>query len=521
MPLEERQNTPTPTQPFHDTLRELLARLAILSVNDLQQKAPSGSINETSAIKKFEPSSGLISNFAKEFGVPLPDVLWAFSVIFSPSRAGDCVVATVLREQAREQDPTRSLFTLYLTINKGIWSSDDEKYSKKWQDAVNRAMSGTMPDFPDLWNSLTQNCKERIKGYAESAKQNVFGVTKEPNDLLKISCMETLNDIAASASSAGPASFLVALDKLLKRMERDVDQNVAEVLALLTKKCWKFLKKYGDEFQKLFVQLPKLRTKPKLRTEPTVINSLSLGHPERARYFLKTIENLAKLPRAFNTYLKFWGVLVSKESWFEIKFLPYPLHMPSNSSVLAVMSNISKLTTSDMEDATKIVRKKRNHNPHCEIQMLQYMHKLEDKSGIWNVIGCSKRQCLACAELLRASDFLFKESHGKAYFQQLLSIEEWLKDNKDMQSAIKGLNQELVESVEECNSTKQTNKYVEPDSPICQDSSSSTIRNLHRPEERDLFHPRNIQAPTLPQEPSQPNVPICLPNWKLIVEPKE
>ncbi|KAI0438895.1 hypothetical protein F4803DRAFT_554595 [Xylaria telfairii] len=500
MPPENRQYTPMQRQPFHVTLTELSARLAILNVNDRQQKDPSGSIDGRSVIKQFEPSSGLISDFAKVFDVPLPDVLWAFSLIFSPSRDGSCVVASVLREKPQNQDPRRSLFTLYLMINKGSWSSNDKKYSQKWQDAVNSAINENMSDFSDLWSSLTQNCKKRIEDYVESAKRNMFGVMKEPkmqNPQLVQNCTKTFENIATLARSACPSGFYVALNQLLGRIKRDTGPDPEKDLASLTEECWKFLKKHGDDFQDLFACLPKRRT----ASEHT--DSLGLRYPERARLFLQTIENFAKLPRAFNTYLKFRGVLVSSKSRLEIELLDYSLIAQGDGlpmlSISSVMGMISKLTTTNVEDAKDVVRDSEGNNPHCEIQMLEYMDKMKKKSGIWNVIGSSKRQCLACAGLLRESDFLFKESHGKAYFQQFISNGRWLRDNKEMRSAIEKLNAELSKSVRENNFEEQEKKmesvqkkYNEPDSPIRQDWSPDTIRNLDLSKECDLSHPENI-----------------------------
>ncbi|KAI0454468.1 hypothetical protein F5B21DRAFT_524675 [Xylaria acuta] len=522
MSPEQRENTPIPTELFHDALTELLAKLAISSFNDPQQKPPSGSINKTSVIKQFESSSGLISDFAEEFGVSLPDVLWAFSLIFSPSRSGGYVVASVLGEQEQAQDTKKSLFTLYLTMNKGTWSSDDTKYREKWQDAVNCAVNGTMPDSSDLWSSLTQHCKERIESYAESVGETVLGVIKEPkepNPSLKKSCTETRDDIAKWARLVKPTEFPVALKVLLENIEQD--WNYVDALTSLTEKCWEFLNDHGDNFQDLFAKLPERSS------APIYIGPVRWTHGGRARLFLKTIENFAKLPRAWMTCLKFLNVLVSKKALFKIQLLPYlsikqaNKHAQANchgranrsrmlldSSIIAVKSKISQLTKPNVLEAEEIIMERKNHNPRCEIQLLQYFYH-KDKPGVWNVIGCSKRQCLACSALLRASDFLFEEGHGKAYFQQLLSIEGWLENDKDMASAITTLNQELTKTITEYNLIKKT-RYVEPDSPICQDWSPNTLRNLHISEERNLFRPKNIQAPTLPQEPSQPNVPMCL-----------
>ncbi|KAH8157830.1 hypothetical protein CIB48_g10414, partial [Xylaria polymorpha] len=503
MPPENRQNTPGSTT-FHDTLTELLARLAILSINDSQQEPPSGSIHETSVIKQFEPSSRLISDFAEEFGIPLPDVLWAFSLIFSPSRAGNCVVASVLRQQPQDQDSKKSLFTLYLTINKGIWSHHDKEYSRKWQNGINLVMNGTMPDSSDLLRSVTQHCKKRMQGYAESVERTVLGIIKnpkKPNPLLKKSCEETSADIAAWAKSNKPTDFHVDLNNLLEKIGKDWSSMNA--LTSLAEDCWKFLNNHGDEFKKLFAKLPK-------SSDVSIHNdSLGLKHPERARLFLKTIENFAKLPRAFSICLKFRNVLVSKKARFKIQLLDYSSITQVNRrrmpSITEVKSKVPDFTVTKVEEVEHAVMEKENQNPHCEIQLLQYFYG-KDISGVWNVIGCSKRQCLACSALLRASDFLFEESHGKAYFQQLLSIEEWLENNEDTKSGITNLNQKLVKS-KGYDVTKWTT-HAEPDSPIGQDWSPSTLNNLYISGKRSLFHSENTHARTLPPEPSQLDVPI-------------
>ncbi|KAI0908392.1 hypothetical protein F4823DRAFT_563867 [Ustulina deusta] len=104
-----------PTQSFRDILIELSDAFAILSVDHPRQMSPSGTIDNSSGIKQFERSSKF--DLIEEIGVPLPDILWVFALIFSPSRGGAHIVASVPREQPPELDDTKSLFTLYLTTN--------------------------------------------------------------------------------------------------------------------------------------------------------------------------------------------------------------------------------------------------------------------------------------------------------------------------------------------------------------------------------------------------------------------
>ncbi|KAI0485636.1 hypothetical protein F4859DRAFT_528594 [Xylaria cf. heliscus] len=477
MSLENSQDTPTQIESFHDTLTELLSRLAFVNVDDIQQKTPSGSINEPSDIRQFQTSSGLISDFAEVFGIPLPDVLWAFSLIFSLSRCGSYVVASVLREQPQDQDPEKSLFILYLTINKGTWRPSDEAYKTKWQVAVDSNINETMPSFPDLWSTVTQKCRKRITDYAKQVNEKSGAIIKgleESEQFLLKSCRGTSNGSSTAALSTVPTLFPIFPESLFE----EIKQHLAEtskvgVSKLLTEECWNFLNEHGDPFQKLFAHQPANSSAPEVKLS------------------LKTIENFAKLPRALCTYLKFREVLISRGARLRIELLHYSHnsdHGPFNASMEAVKSKISKLTSRNVTKIIEDIEKKRKHPPHCEIQMLQYFDEDKDKSGVWNVIGCSKRQCLACAKLLRASDFLFKESHGKAYFQQLLSIETWLEGNAKRNSAITALNQELAESINRKRNLRiQTNKekgptekgYIEPDSPIRQDYRLSTLRKLH------------------------------------------
>ncbi len=73
----------------------------------------------------------------------------------------------------------------------------------------------------------------------------------------------------------------------------------------------------------------------------------------------------------------------------------------------------------EREGAGDIVREQIDYGPHCEIQMLRSLNK--GRAGIWNVMGCNKRPCFACARMPQASDFLFEQSHGTAYRQNFLS----------------------------------------------------------------------------------------------------
>ncbi|KAI0433232.1 hypothetical protein F5Y09DRAFT_338835 [Xylaria sp. FL1042] len=461
---------------FHHALVELSAALALLSVIQPQLEPPAGTIETTdgkSNVKQFERPVGF--DFTERAGVELPEILWAFAVIFSPSRDGKHVVASVLREEPQENDESKSLFTLYLTKNGGIWSGDDEQYRDRWQDAVNNKISSL--DFSSgLWAELINFCICRAKEYVKHAKNCFKGIPedeKRREELLKEICGKELQE-----SNPGIIELLKNINGEIKcsRSQQGPRKFIEE--------CWGKLSS-GDNVDQFAKLLERLRSD---NASPETGRSSKPEHPDRRLSLFKCVDNLAKLPRAFRTFSKFQSRLVSNGAQLRIELLSNPEQSYFNE----VRSAIDRLANEQRSGPTEVnaqnvkkikarqVRKAKENigrslEPHCEIQMLQHFQTSE-RTGVWNVMGCSKRPCFACAKLLEASGFLFKESHGKAYHHYFLSAKEWLESNKEMKPAIEDLRRDVVGRVRAYREGKGTKiGYQEPDSPVFQDSNMSRL----------------------------------------------
>ncbi|KAJ8128764.1 hypothetical protein O1611_g4868 [Lasiodiplodia mahajangana] len=434
----------TPSQPFLDVLTELSAGLAILSVIQRQQEAPPGTISEN-PVRRFNSASE--SEFVDKIQVPLPDLLWAFSLLFSPSREWPHVVASVLREEPQNQ------FTLYLANNRGSRSPEEEEYSNKWQKAVNS------DDKTDLWPELAGTCTKRLESYT--------GINTISADAISEQFCKEIRDFATRASPGEPTGFPSALMNLI---EKDLVPKLGNKASStpLADKCWQFLRDHGDQFNEMFAQLPRWPSYRDadlpLSAHPTQLTLLS---------FRKAIENLAKLPRALSIFNEFRDALVSKGARFEIKLIPAPdtNGAPGPSKAIKAIKTLTApleksglIASHKVKEAIGIASRQQDRKPHCEIQMVQYFDQNQaERAGTWNVMGSSKRPCFACASLLRCSDFLFKESHGKAYPQHFQPAVKWFENNPNMKSAIRALKEDVVMRI---NSYKRALKqeYEVPDS---------------------------------------------------------
>ncbi|KAI3327683.1 hypothetical protein HD806DRAFT_531020 [Xylariaceae sp. AK1471] len=468
---------------------ELEAGLAILSVFQQQQKAPDDIPGKPSTIQQFGDAPAF--DFTKETGIRLLDVLWALSIIFSPSRTGKYVVASVLRRQPLGQDSAKSLFTLYLTTNEGSWPPDIGNYSKMWQEAVNCTLKETVLDYSsDLWQQLTCFCGDRTTGYRDLAKSNVLGKRRNPKGGLNTSqekrrendqnesqasfeSHETFNDFDCWRPTGSLVTIYEDLKNLLLEIKNELESGTNDKSSHIRtiEKCWQFTHKNGD-------RLPKL--------QEALVERNDFQYPERARLFLKTIENLGKLARAFHFFDKFRKALILQHARFEIKFIDSPkmanreVTLSDDDYYKEVHKRINELTRSNSLKAVTTARahetirklERSSSKPHCEIQMLQYVDTLMDseKSGTWKAIGCSKSPCFSCARLIEHSDFICDKSHDKVYFQSFKSVEGWL-SNSNMRFAVRALKNNVLRRIKK----PWEKMYYNPDSPTFQDSRSSTL----------------------------------------------
>ncbi|KAI1422790.1 hypothetical protein F5Y12DRAFT_596575 [Xylaria sp. FL1777] len=449
---------PPPTPSSHETLIELSAALTILDVIQPQQESASGNITEDSVFEKFASSSDL--SFANNIGVDLPDILWAVALIFSRSRGGEHVVASVLREQPQKEDRTKSFFTLYLTTNARFWSKGDRAYRWKWQNAVN--CDANPLDFKSaLWMELTRCCSERITGYTEQA----------------LKCFEGIRDEDLQGSDAWIREFLEHVKGELGKGPWN-----EKFVRSLVEDCWdKFPKENGDQFDAWYTRLREEVAPLERRTSSGPV------YPDKKLIMLRNLTNLMKVPRAYRIFAKFQNTLVSKGARLEIKLLRGP-GVRYSEEIEAAIDKLAneqnhRMSESEVKEAKAKVRW--HVQPHCEIQMLQYFPPSvpspvpsSEREDVWNVMGCSKRPCFACAKILRASGFLFKESHGKAYRQFFLSAEKWLTDDSKMKAAVEELKEKAVKRVREYE--PKSTKMDEPDSPLLSDWKFDTLQTLEQ-----------------------------------------
>ncbi|KAI0539342.1 hypothetical protein GGR58DRAFT_464698 [Xylaria digitata] len=441
-----------PTQPFRDTLVELSAGLAILGKAQCQQKSPSG-IMEGGLIKKFDRL-----DLIEKTGISLPEILWAFALIFSPSRNGKHVVASVLREETQKQEPEKPLFTIYLAANsKECRETWTPTYNKKWENAVNHPTSTPLDFSSNLWRELTRTCIKRIKDYMKLAKKQFRG-EKGKN---------TLQEIKTWLPSESSSEFAIELISLLEKIKETIENNPYNEgdLRSLVQDCWEIT----------------LSEKNKKKFEATYENlKCDSTHPTRppSHKPLDRIQDLAKLPRAFKIFAKFQNILVLNEARLDIEEIPeitehdHILPAVDGDHTNLIQKAINNLASQNpkvkrLEDLKALVGTRKTGHLHCEVKMLQHIDQCreEERVGIWNVIGCSKRPCYTCAKLIEASGFLYKESHGKAYYQQFGSVGGWLEGNPRMKEAIEELKVEVVTSVQRYSRSGDRPMTPVPDSP--------------------------------------------------------
>ncbi|KAF2968452.1 hypothetical protein GQX73_g5073 [Xylaria multiplex] len=292
---------PEPTQPFRDTLVELSAGLAILGEVRCQQKDPSG-IMEGALIKKFDRF-----DLIEKIGISLPMILWAFALIFSPSRNGKHVVASVLREETPKQEPEKCIFTIYLAANnKECWQTLTLAYKKKWENAVNHPTSTPLDFSSDLWQELTHTCIERIKGYMKLAKKQFLGKKGK----------STLQEFETRLSSEPSPEFAIKLVSLLKKTKETIvklEKNLYNEsdLRFLVQYCWEITLSENNrkEFEAQYKHLQCDSTPP----------SPKPGHYKQIERMLDCIQDLAKLPLAFKVFAKLQDILVLNKAWLRIE----------------------------------------------------------------------------------------------------------------------------------------------------------------------------------------------------------
>ncbi|KAK5635113.1 hypothetical protein RRF57_010825 [Xylaria bambusicola] len=450
-----QSSTKTEEGSLHGTLVELSAALAILEAVEPQQESPGSIRYRTLEVEQFDSASK--GSFREGFDIKLSDILWAFAVIFSKSRTGKHVVASVLREQTQEDDNSKSVFTLFLTTNDGFWPDEYEEYKRRWEKTVN--CEKTPLGFPSaLWKYLTDFCSDRISDYAEQARKCVLGIPRDeyaPTTNLKEECNKTFDDIE---------KWSHGIHKLLIELKEDLSKRSWNK-AVLVNKSWKALLALSDNsgrFQHLIYDRQ---------------------CPDRCDLILKCVENLAKVRKAYLIFAKFQKILLQKGAQLKIELLGKTYASEAKAAVDRLISDQKgDKMRKYIDQAKKAIKGQKGTPPHCEIQMLVHFSRA-DKKGVWNLIGCSKRPCYACAHLIKASDFLFSESHGKAYHQYFLSIENWLEyeGNGEIKAAIKELRKKAVESVRRYRTGERLCFHAEPDSPTFQHWRFEGLRKLDTP----------------------------------------
>ncbi|KAI0503157.1 hypothetical protein F5B22DRAFT_662309 [Xylaria bambusicola] len=452
-PRSTQSSTQTGDESFHGTLVELSAALAILEAVEPQRESSDSTGYDLLEVKQFESASK--ADFKKDFNMKLQEVLWAFAVMFSKSRTRKHVVASVLREQTQEDDNSKSLFTLYLTTNRGFWPNEYDEHKRKLENAAN--CDKTPPSLLGaLWDDLTDFCFDRIEEYAEQARKCFLGIPTgeyEPTIGLESECKKTFDDIKGWCPN---------VYELLIELRRDLSKDSWDQ-AELVNKSWEALLALSKNSSRF----------PVLRSHRQCA--------KRRDLILKSVENLAKVRKAYLIFAKFGKTLRQKGAHLKIELLGKTYESEAEDAIDRL---ISDQNDDEMRKSTERVKKaikgQKGTLPHCEIQMLMYFSRA-DKKGVWNLIGCSKRPCYACSHLLAASGFLSSKSHGKAYHQYFSSIENWLEceGNEASKAAIKELRRKVVESIQGYGERKHFIPYTEPDSPVFQDWLSEDLEDLN------------------------------------------
>ncbi|KAI1364706.1 hypothetical protein F5Y08DRAFT_353380 [Xylaria arbuscula] len=445
--LSTSQLQPTHQEPFHDTLIELSAALAILQKAKPQLKDPGYPRYTRSPIRQLGCSPRF--DIAAESGVDLSEILLAFALVFSKSRKGGHVVASVIREQPLKEDASRSLVTVYLTTNNGYWPENYEEYRKKWENSLNDYQA-QLSYSGDMWESLIDFCNLRMAEYVENAKDPLLGIRE-------------------------------------KSQKRELGQDHKKVLDKLKK--WDDVETFLSKVQHLLAHRPGHNHRELLLNARNILLKFSEkqdsfdtlhGCPSQSagRLIYKCIDNLAKIRRAYLIIARVQRTLTSRGARLKIEFLG-STYAQKVGEVIDELVSRHKDTRLERyaAEAKSLVKPQETTSPHCEIQMLQHF-STADRNGVWNMIGCSKRPCYVCAGLLEASDFTFHESHGKAYYQYFLSAEKWLHDEPGMIQAIQEMRDEAVRRVKGYTAGNQNHKNVAPDSPVLQAQHLKNLRRL-------------------------------------------
>lgn len=396
----------------------LCERIETLSIKEQQQSQIQPTGDTSSAI-----------GFFKSTGLDLHEVLWAFALILDSTRTATKVTATVL-SKVHNQDKKPSTIILHVAQNCGISENKQRcaafrNYKEKLEGWI------SMCEEPSS-DAIMNCCRGRISGYYRLAKK-VFNGYEENNPFWDWKPTEEPLHIFAR-------ELKVLLGHINKSLKDNATIKNYDTHATLDK-AWTFLKEHGKTFNELWTgirhgteQVPSCTSEfhgPQIRT--------------RVCQYFKTIENLAKVPRAIQTFVGFWEYMASSGLRFEI----WPI--PSDGTA-AIKSNNRKL-------------------PHCEMQLLQYFEGegRQYKAETWNVIGCSKRPCYCCAFVINhGSDFTFRESHGKIYSPWPLP-ERYAHDSR-LPAALRELDNALEKRISDLvKDTRKNHGHTDPDSPTSMD----------------------------------------------------
>ncbi|KAI1078563.1 hypothetical protein F5B20DRAFT_582190 [Whalleya microplaca] len=434
---------------FTDLVTNMSACLAILSVSG--QQTFTEPTSTPLQLTRFEPHSNV--DFQRSTGVALNEILYAFALIFSATRFSKDVTATLLQENPNHGFHNRPQFTLYVARNSGLWNDDKNfnKHKKQWEEWTNNKDFHISFDFNNfVWKAMWFSCRLRIYSYSDTARDN----TQDLRTYDAFQEWKSDNEIFSSD-----------LNDLLKVMRKTLGSKPCQETESqdLVQRCWNLLDVHGRAFDALRLGL---------QSHKPGISIPAFTKPHLADCYLKSIENFAKLPRAFHNYVRFRSSLVNLEATFKIKPISPPKpsvstqrHTSSTSEipkasgvaptseVMERMVELSKTYTISSELTQKAkdeTHKPREESyPHCEIQVLYRLENLGvlTKAGMWKLIGCSKRPCYSCDRMIKwGSEFQADQSHEKKTYCRW-SLPEDLSKHCTMQESVRKLHDEVLHRV--------------------------------------------------------------------------
>jgi hypothetical protein len=155
----------------------------------------------------------------------------------------------------------------------------------------------------------------------------------------------------------------------------------------------------------------------KVPVSPVVSSSTKLA--EAFRKLVKHIKLLQKIPLMMKTFQQFRGELEGRA--LKMQFLDHygSFELPTQS-ITAILEFWKKSNYPGVDKALKSLNKENALTTkryfHCELQLLQILLRLPgNNTRVLDFIGCSKRSCYMCWEMLRNEAYSTNDTHARLY----------------------------------------------------------------------------------------------------------